>query len=261
MKCKLSIFLPHCAIQAGVCLLLSVFCKYNGNAQMQNFQLPPDTASQKQLSNNNDSILKWKQNREFAYMHYLDSVLRKEKNIKADTVSIDESGKITRNQRSGNNSSGLNRILNSLPLRIFFWILALLFIGFISYKVFFKNGILSRNKNKLIAGNEEDPLHDLEEFSKYDALISDAENKNEFNLATRYLFLKTLKSLADKGFIDFTTEKTNKEYLKEMQQNKSFNQFEKLTRNYEYIWYGKFLIGQNIYQHLKEEFILFNEKV
>src|SRR6187551_405099 len=103
MKYKLSLY---------VCLLLSVFCRYNGNAQTQNFQLPPDTVSQKQLSNNNDSILKWKQSREFAYMHYLDSVLRKEKNFKADTVSIDESGKITRNQRSENNTSGFNKILN-----------------------------------------------------------------------------------------------------------------------------------------------------
>jgi len=251
MKYKLSLF---------VCLLLSAFCKYNGHAQTQNFQLPLDTAQQ-HFSNNNDSILKWKQSREFAYMHYLDSVLRKEKNLKADTVSIDERGKITRNQRSGNNTSGFNKILNSLPLRIFFWALALIFIGFISYKVFFKNGIFKRKKNKLIRQNEDGAPHDLEEFLKYDALVSEAENKSEFNLATRYLFLKTLKSLADKGFIDFTAEKTNKEYLKEMEQNKSFNQFERLTRNYEYIWYGKFLIDQNKYQNLKEQFILFNEKV
>jgi hypothetical protein len=46
-----------------------------------------------------------------------------------------------------------------------------------------------------------------------------------------------------------------------MEQNKYFNQFEKLTRNYEYTWYGKFLIDKNKYQYLKEEFILFNEKV
>jgi hypothetical protein len=252
MKCKSRQF---------VCLLLLIFCKYNGNAQTQNFQLLPDTVSQKQLSQNDDSISKWKQSHEFAYMDYLDSVLRKEKNIKADTVSIDESGKITRNQRAENNASGLNKILNSLPLRIFFWVIALIFIGLISYKVFFKNGIFRRKKNKLIAENEEGSPYDLEELSKYDALISDAENKNEFNLATRYLFLKTLKTLADKGFIDFTAEKTNKEYLKEMEQNKYFNQFEKLTRNYEYTWYGKFLIDKNKYQYLKEEFILFNEKV
>jgi hypothetical protein len=252
MKCKLALF---------VCLLLSVFCKYKSNAQTQNFQLPPDTASQKQLSNNNDSILKWKQSREFAYMHYLDSVLRKDKNLKADTVSINESGKITRYQHMENNASDLNKMLNSLPLKMFFWALALIFIGFISYKVFYKNGIFNKKNNKLIAENEVDSLHDLEEFSKYDALISDAENENEFNLATRYLFLKTLKNLAEKRFIDFTAEKTNKEYLKEMKRNKSFNQFEKLTRNYEYIWYGKFLIDQTNYRDLKEEFILFNENV
>ncbi|MEO7834731.1 MAG: hypothetical protein ABIR50_05385, partial [Ginsengibacter sp.] len=74
MKCKLPVF---------VCLLLLILFEYNGNAQTQRFQLPPDTTSQKLISKNNDSILKWRQSREFAYMNYLDSLLRKEKNLKA----------------------------------------------------------------------------------------------------------------------------------------------------------------------------------
>ncbi|MEO6905903.1 MAG: hypothetical protein ABI148_06050 [Ginsengibacter sp.] len=244
-----------------VYLLLLILFEYNGNAQTQSFQLPPDTTSQKLISKNNDSILKWRQSREFAYMHYLDSLLRKEKNLKADTVSLDESGKITRNQHSENKASGFNKVLNSLLLKIFFWSLALLFIGIITFKIFSKTGIFSRKENKLIASNDEDSINDLKEISKYDTLILEAENKNQYNLATRYLFLKTLKTLADKELINFTIEKTNKEYLKEMEQNKSFNQFKVLNHNYEYIWYGKFLIDQKNYLNLKEEFILFNEKV
>ena len=42
------------------------------------------------LTNANDSILKWKQGREFDYMAYLDSLLRKEKDLRIDTVSIDK---------------------------------------------------------------------------------------------------------------------------------------------------------------------------
>ncbi len=61
-------------------------------------------------------------------------------------------------------------------------------------------------------------------------LITEAENKDEFNLATRYLFLKTLKNLADRGFINFTAEKTNKEYLKEMRQHNYYDKFRELTR-------------------------------
>ena len=251
MKYKLPVF---------VCLLLFYFYVNNGHAQTQTFHARTDTILQKEFPNS-DTILKWKQSREFAYMHYLDSLLRKEKNLKADTVSINESGQIKRNPRKENNASGLIKVLNSLPLKIFFWTLAVLFICFISYKLFFKNGLFAKRRKKLVAENDEASLQDLEEASKYDALISDAENKNEFNLATRYLFLKTLRSLTDKGFIDFTTDKTNKEYLKEMERHSSYEEFEKLTRNYEYAWYGKFLIDENNYRQLKAGFISFNEKV
>src|SRR5665647_3380496 len=40
------------------------------------------------LDDENDSLQKWKQNREFAYMNYLDSLLRKKTGLKVDTVSI-----------------------------------------------------------------------------------------------------------------------------------------------------------------------------
>ncbi|HUZ61995.1 MAG TPA: hypothetical protein VMU83_24685 [Hanamia sp.] len=209
-----------------------------------------------------DKILKWKSNREFAYIHYLDSLLRKQKDIKADTVSINEnSGKIIRNHKPGNQVLALNKILNSTPLKIFFWVLAIIFIGFAGYKVFFKNRIFAFKRNKIIANDEEGLPADLDDFSKYDALISEAENKNDFNMATRYLYLKSLKSLSEREFINYSPDKTNQDYVNEMKPNNYFNEFQSLTRNYEYLWYGKFLIDEKKYQILKEKFILFNKKV
>ncbi len=208
-----------------------------------------------------DSLQKWKQNREFAYMKYLDSLLKKKSDLKADTVSVNRNtGKLKRVPRSSDNS-GINKFLNSLPLKIFFWALAIFFIAFIFYKVFFKNGIFDRKKSRSLENDNEDPLMGLEEFSKYNALILEAETTNNFNLSTRYLYLQTLKTLSDKGLINFSTDKTNNEYLHEMASHKYQRQFASLTRNYEYVWYGKFLIDQFQYQKLKNEFIAFNKKV
>lgn len=263
-----------------VCLLL-LFYAYNVHAQTndslnrpQGIEVPQyqqkdslaasdDTSADKNnLSDSDSTILKWKHSHEFSYMHYLDSLLRLQKNLKSDTVSIDEStGKINRNHPLRRDVSALNQILNSLPLKIFFWTLALIFIGFISYKVLFKNGVFNRNKNRSNVEEEEESLHDLDDLLEYDALILVAENKNDFNLATRYLYLKTLKNLSERGFINFTPDKTNKEYLQEMSRYKYSGEFESLTRNYEYAWYGKFLIDANVYQQLKERFNLFNKKV
>ena len=243
-----------------VCLLLIwIIYSFNGYAQtndslnvpdgvqMQELQKKnvdsntTDTSLQRSYVKDNAGILKWKKNREFAYMHYMDSLLRKQKNLKVDTVSIDEkSGKINRTVHRQNHPSALNSIFNSFPFQLFFWVLAVVFIVFISYKIF---------------------LPELNEVSEYDSMIRSAENKKDFNLSVRYLFLKTLKHLSDKGFIQFTAEKTNKEYLKEMKHHDYFNEFQQLTRSYEYSWYGKFLVQREYYQKLKDEFELFNKKV
>ena len=156
----------------------------------------------------------------------------------------------------------MNRFLNSLPIRIFFWTLALFFIGFIFYKIFFKNGIFDGLKSRKRRNeDEEDSVESLGEFSEYDALIAEAESNNNFNLSSRYLYLKTLKTLYDKGLINFSPDKTNGEYLQEMSSHPYHGQFVALTRNYEYAWYGTFLISEAQYKKLKRQFIEFNKKI
>src|SRR6185312_15426540 len=266
MKSKSAIFIG---------LLLIIF-PYNGDAQtkdslhqaddleMHNFHLGDSSERSGAAAsfNENDTILKLKKARDFAYMHFLDSLLRKQKDIRSDTVRFDgTSGKIIRNRNSGAQVSAFSKMLNSLPFTIFFWILAVIFISFIAYKVLFKNDIFRRNKNKLLSDDREESLEDLQNASEYDALIANAETKPDFNLAIRFLFLKTLKTLSDREFVTFTIEKTNKEYLNEMAQTKYFKEFEDLTRSYEYVWYGKHMIHENQYLKLKELYYFFNKKI
>ncbi len=209
-----------------------------------------------------NKILKWKHSREFAYIHYLDSLLRKQKNLKTDTVSINEkSGKIIRNLTTENKVSALNTILNSLPLKIFFWIMAIGFIVITGYKVLVSKGIFAKKRKNSAEVTDDRLVSDLGDLSQYDALISGAENANDLNMATRYLYLKSLKNLSEKGLINFSSDKTNSEYLEEMKSNDYFKEFQSLTHSYEYLWYGKFLIEEKKYQILKEEFILFNKIV
>lgn len=253
MKTKLLLF---------VGLLFLACLVHNSDAQTKTFSDDlQDTALVKKTFEN-DSLDKYRQSHEFAYMHYLDSLLRKQKNIRSDTVTIDEnSGKIIRHHSAKAEISNIGKVLNSLPLKIFFWTLAIIFIVFISYKVLFKNGIFVRRKNKFIPANDELSIEDLDDISKYDTLISDAENRSDLNLATRYLFLKTLKTLSDKELIHFTAEKTNKEYIRELQQNYDSSEFQNLVRDYEYAWYGKFSVDKNKYENMKEAFTSFNQKV
>ncbi len=59
-------------------------------------------------------ISKWKESREFAYMHYLDSLLRKQKDMRTDTVSVDEkSGRIKRSTKDKRQPSAMNMFLTA----------------------------------------------------------------------------------------------------------------------------------------------------
>ncbi|MEO8766516.1 MAG: hypothetical protein ABI416_19605 [Ginsengibacter sp.] len=209
----------------------------------------------------NDSIVKWKRAREFGYMAYLDSLLRKKTDLRIDTVNIDK-GTLNKPRATAfltrNNSDSF---LNNFGVRIFFWIIALFFIGFIVYKLFFTGGLFASRNTKA----EEEPTgrepEALNEYSAYNLLIHEAESKNDLNLAVRYLYLQSLKRLADHELIIFSPDKTNNLYLQEMAANSHLKEFSFLTLNYEYTWYGRFAIDMTKYHDLKEKFISFNKKI
>ncbi|HSQ45221.1 MAG TPA: hypothetical protein VLM16_09505 [Ginsengibacter sp.] len=209
-----------------------------------------------------DSILKWKRSPEFAYMSFLDSLLKKKKaGLRADTISIDNNTGGKKNKTISIPSSSSNGFLNSFPVKIFFWLIAIFFIGFILYKLFFKGGLFIKGNIK--HGDEpvaEEP-EKLSEYSTYNELVNEAESQNDFNLAIRYLYLQSLKKLSDRELIFFSADKTNKFYVQELSGHAFQSEFASLTLNYEYMWYGKFAINRDRYQQLKQEFILFNKKI
>ena len=214
------------------------------------------------LTSANDSILKWKQGREFGYMAYLDSLLRKKTDLRIDTVSIDK-GTVNKSRTTTDSATGTNSnsFLNSFPVKIFFWTIAIFFIGFILYKLFFTGGLFAKGNAKADdePANKEPEI--LNEYSEYNVLIHEAELKNDFNLSIRYLYLQSLKKLADSELIIFSPDKTNNLYVQELSGRSYQQEFAFLTLNYEYVWYGRFTIDITRYQKLKEEFILFNKKV
>lgn len=225
-------------------------------------EIPQDTViAQTVFDTGNDSMQRWKRSRDFAYIMYLDSLLRKEKNLRTDTVSIDmNTGKKRRVTASpAENNSG--NFLNSFPLQIFFWAVAVFFIGFIIYKLFLANGGFVKRNTKVTEEKIENEKEGLNEYSEYDGLIREAETKSDYNLSTRYLYLQTLKKLADRDLILYSPDKTNYSYVKELSNQNCQQEFASLTLNYEYVWYGKFVISPDHYQQLKEQFNSFNKKV
>jgi hypothetical protein len=82
-----------------------------------------------------------------------------------------------------------------------------------------------------------------------------------YRLAVRYQYLKSLNSLAVRQHISLAADKTNYQYVQEIANTVLKNEFSSLTLNYEYIWYGEFVIDGSKYQRLAASFSDFNKKI
>ena len=88
----------------------------------------------------------------------------------------------------------------------------------------------------------------------FDQLIRQYTRDRQFRMAVRLLYLKTLKCLADKKFIRWRKDKTNRDYLHEIGDTQVRIFFERTTRLYEYAWYGDFDVDSGKFQLIRKTF-------
>jgi hypothetical protein len=88
----------------------------------------------------------------------------------------------------------------------------------------------------------------------FESQIIDAENKQNYRLATRLYYLWVIKILVERGQIKFHIDKTNQDYCNEMQGKSAFEAFKNCTNYYNYVWFGEFMIGEESYQKIASSF-------
>jgi hypothetical protein len=93
-------------------------------------------------------------------------------------------------------------------------------------------------------------IHDL----NFEALLAEAEAKGRYNVAVRLLFLQLLKKLSDQGVIAWELNKTNREYYYEIGDERTRQEYDKVSDYFERAWYGEYLIDESIYAKIKPEF-------
>ncbi|MEP7236567.1 MAG: DUF4129 domain-containing protein [Ferruginibacter sp.] len=199
-----------------------------------------------------DSLKSWRNLKEYGYMKYLDSLLRNEKKNeprKRRTTELPSGG------------GGFNSILGSLVLRVILWTLAIGFVLFIIYRLFLAEGVFQR-RTKTAADDEAAVEEEvITKESDFDRLIRLAFQNGNYRQAIRYQYLRTLHLLADKNFVQLSPDKTNFQYVHEIANRSHQQDFEALTLNYEYVWYGEFNIEKDIYQKIETNFISLNQKL
>ena len=89
---------------------------------------------------------------------------------------------------------------------------------------------------------------------QYQKEIDKALAQGNYRLAIRVQFLQLLRTLADKQLIQYKQEKTNLDYLMELSSKTWYPVFFRLTRHFEYSWYGHFEVGADAYRLIAAEF-------
>lgn len=100
----------------------------------------------------------------------------------------------------------------------------------------------------------DDNIHEI----NFENEIEQAVSQTNYRLAVRLLYLRSLKKLSDQELIDWQPGKTNQTYVNELTDQDKKTRFGKLTRLFEYVWYGEFFVDKAIFNQVRDTFEQFN---
>jgi hypothetical protein len=91
--------------------------------------------------------------------------------------------------------------------------------------------------------------------------ISEAITQKNYRLAVRLYYLKALKELTDREMIDWKINKTNRSYVYELNSPTLCLDFEQITLQFEYAWYGDFPVDETQFINIKNQFLTFSDSL
>jgi hypothetical protein len=150
-------------------------------------------------------------------------------------------------------------------LATFFRILPYLFIAIIIFLIArfflkvdkrqFANNAGSKN---LVALSEEERIMQEEDIQ---ALIAEALAAQDYRLAVRYQFILCLKLLKEGEWIQWQPQKTNRDYVQELENPELQSLLQQAVRVYDYIWYGEFPLNESGYQKVLQDYHELQKKI
>jgi hypothetical protein len=156
----------------------------------------------------------------------------------------------------------LGRFLSSTGFRYFVYIVLGGLLVFAILRIMFENnlGLFYRNRAKKVvrgggAQNEVAEEEDLDERLQYYL------NQNDHRQAVRYLYLRSLRALGERGLIQGDGRSTNREYLRQLSGTPQEAPFRFLTGAYEKVWYGEFDLGDEAFRRLHRYFEDFDKNI
>ena len=152
-----------------------------------------------------------------------------------------------------------NRLLNTIfsgafeenvttPVMIFLFIAAVAATIYFLYKKRPELFMRAKKTAPLPYLIEEENIHKID-FNKE---ISNALEKSDYRLATRLLYLQTLRLLSDKELINWQIHKTPTEYFYEIKNMEMKPLFHKLTNHFLQVRYGNYIASHELFETMRE---------
>lgn len=143
-------------------------------------------------------------------------------------------------------------------INAFLWLLAIAALAValyytLNYLASRQGNFMFGRKNRKISIEDKDVVENIHEINFAESIIKFEREKN-YRYAVRYQFLQVLKKLTDKNIIDWNPEKTNRDYLSELQNDNLKKHFRELVHIFDYVWYGEFEIDEASYANFREKF-------
>ncbi|MBK7409620.1 MAG: DUF4129 domain-containing protein [Saprospirales bacterium] len=117
-------------------------------------------------------------------------------------------------------------------------------------------------KNRKFGGKLEINLDNIEAHlpdADMPGFIRDALSAGDYKMAVRLHYLSLIQALARKEWIEWKRDKTNGDYLQEIQARPVFDNFRELTGVFERIWYGDYHLEEVAYRQVAGRFIAVEE--
>jgi hypothetical protein len=139
------------------------------------------------------------------------------------------------------------------------YILLAALLIFVIYRVVVVNKLYMVYASKKIRSDEdsESDIHDDDLEDK----IQKAVAAKQYREGVRYLYLKTLRTLSEKGLIRLHAQATNYDYVNQMDRHARAEEFRFLTRVYDYVWYGEFTLTDEQFNLVHNNFKNFFDAV
>jgi len=156
-------------------------------------------------------------------------------------------------QRSRKEDKGFTRFmersLSSKGFAYFIYLLMGAILLFALYKIIAENNLRLFYRRPVKSAAAEDEVGEWQE-ENLDEKLHRALQVADHRMATRYLYLKTLRQMEDASLIQYQTRATGQDYVMQMSGHPQGGTFRFLNAAYERVWYGGFPIDQEQFDKL-----------